>query len=132
MNPKPIHMMIRVREEARSAQFYEAAFDMHPTYRLAFDDFTLVYLRSAALDFEIELTINHGRQEPYDLGTGYGHIAFVVEDLESEHARLAALGLNPRDIKQFSRGDEKLARFFFVEDPDGYKIEVLEAYGHYK
>lgn len=131
MKPKPIHVMLRVLEESRSARFYEAAFDMRPTFRLAFEDFTLVYLRSAGVDFEIELTINHGRQEPYDPGTGYGHIAFVVEDLDSEHARLAALGLNPREIKQFSRGEEKLARFFFLEDPDGYKIEVLEAYGHY-
>ena len=132
MIPKPIHVMIRVLDESRSVKFYADAFGMHPTYRLAFDDFTLVYLRSAVVDFEIELTINHGRKEPYDPGTGYGHVAFVVEDLESERARLAALGLNPQDIKQFSRGAEKLARFFFLEDPDGYKIEILEAYGHYR
>ncbi|MGE4481331.1 VOC family protein [Acidocella sp.] len=130
--PKPVHMMIRVLDEARSTAFYAAAFGMTPSHRLAFDTFTLVYLRNAQSPFEIELTINHGRTEPYDPGNGYGHLAFVVEDLESEHARLRAAGLAPLDIKQFDRHGEKLARFFFIEDPDGYRIEILEHYGHYR
>ncbi len=130
--PKLIHMMIRVLDEARSVAFYESAFGMTPSQRLGFDDFTLVYLRNPENDFEIELTINHGRTEPYDLGSAYGHVAFAVDDLDAEHARLRAAGLNPKDIKQFNRGAEKLARFFFIEDPDGYKIEVLERYGHYQ
>ncbi len=130
--PKLIHMMIRVLNEARSTAFYELAFRMTPSHRLGFDDFTLVYLRNPENDFEIELTINHGHTEPYDLGNGYGHVAFAVDDLDAEHARLKAAGLNPKDIKQFDRESEKLARFFFIEDPDGYKIEVLERYGHYQ
>jgi lactoylglutathione lyase len=130
--PKLIHMMIRVLNEARSAAFYETAFGMIPSHRLEFDDFTLVYLRNPENDFEIELTVNHGRSEPYELGNGYGHVAFAVDDLEAAHARLKAAGLSPKDIKQFDRGNEKLARFFFIEDPDGYKIEVLERYGHYQ
>ena len=130
--PKAIHMMIRVLNEARSRAFYDTAFGMTPSHRLEFPDFTLVYLRNADADFEIELTINHGRAEPYDPGSGYGHIAFAVEDLEAEHARLLAAGLAPKDIKQFDRDGQKLARFFFIEDPDGYKIEILERYGHYQ
>ncbi len=130
--PKLIHMMIRVLEEERSCAFYKAAFGLVPSHRLGFDDFTLVYLRNPEADFEIELTINHGRTAPYDLGTGYGHVAFAVDDLDGAHARLASAGLNPKDIKQFDRGTEKLARFFFIEDPDGYKIELLERYGHYQ
>ena len=130
--PKAIHMMIRVLDEARSREFYDSAFGMQESYRLQFDDFTLVYLRSPAADFEIELTINHGRTEPYAPGTGYGHVAFVVQDLDAAHQRFSALGLQPKDIKQFDRDGEKLARFFFVEDPDGYKIEILEEYGHYR
>lgn len=130
--PKPIHMMIRVLEEARSCAFYQAAFGMAPSHRLAFDDFTLTYLRNPENDFEIELTVNHGRAAPYDLGDGYGHVAFAVDDLDAEHSRLRAAGLSPKDIKQFDRDGKKLARFFFIEDPDGYKIEVLERYGHYQ
>ncbi len=129
---KAIHMMIRVLEEARSVGFYQSAFGLHVADRLAFENFTLVYLRSAAVDFEVELTVNHGRSEPYTLGDGYGHIAFVVENLEAEHARLVAAGLSPNPIKEFMREGTLLAKFFFVSDPDGYKIEVLQRHGRYQ
>jgi len=126
-----IHSMIRVMDEAKTCAFYKTAFDMTPAYRLGFDDFTLVYLRTPENDFELELTINHGRTEPYDLGNGYGHIALNVADLEAEHHRLKTAGLTPKDIKQFDKDGVKIARFFFIEDPDGYKIEVLERSGHF-
>jgi lactoylglutathione lyase len=129
---KAIHMMIRVLDEDRSVDFYRRAFGLDIAERLAFDSFTLVYLRSAEADFEVELTINHGRAEPYDLGNGYGHIAFVVDDLDAEHARLREAGLSPLDIKDFHRGGALLARFFFIADPDGYKVEVVQKHGRYR
>jgi lactoylglutathione lyase len=129
---KAIHMMIRVLEEGRSVAFYQTAFGLHVADRLAFDGFTLVYLRNAAADFEVELTINHGRTEPYALGDGYGHVAFAVENLEAEHARFAAAGLAPNPVKEFMREGALLAKFFFVSDPDGYKIEVLQRHGRYQ
>ena len=129
---KAIHTMIRVRDEARSTRFYEAAFGLSVADRFDFDDFTLVYLRSAEADFEIELTVNKDRAEPYDLGDGYGHVAFAVDDLEAEHARLEAAGLVPRRIVDFAPGGTPLARFFFVADPDGYQIEVLQRAGRYR
>ncbi|MBT9292747.1 VOC family protein [Prosthecodimorpha staleyi] len=129
---KAIHMMIRVLEEARSVAFYGQAFGLAVADRFDFDGFTLVYLRNAENDFEVELTINHGRTEPYELGTGYGHIAFAVADLDAEHARFVAAGLNPNPIKEFHRDGGLMARFFFVQDPDGYKIEVLQTHGRYR
>jgi lactoylglutathione lyase len=123
--------MIRVLEEKRSCAFYDAAFGLQPCHRMDFDDFSLIYLRNAEDDFQLELTVNHGREKPYDLGDGYGHLALNVADLDAEHARFKTLGFNPRDIKQFDKDGKKLARFFFVEDPDGYKIEVLERFGHF-
>lgn len=129
---KAIHMMIRVLEEARSVAFYETAFGLTVADRFAFDGFTLVYLRNPEIDFEVELTINHGRTEPYQLGDGYGHVAFVVDHLEAEHARFASAGLNPNPVKDFHREGALLARFFFVTDPDGYKIEVLQKHGRYR
>ncbi|MCX7325782.1 MAG: VOC family protein [Hyphomicrobiales bacterium] len=128
---KAIHMMVRVLEEARSVAFYETAFGLKVADRFAFDGFTLVYLRNAEADFEVELTINHGRTEAYDLGNGYGHIAFAVDNLEAEHARLAAAGLGPLPVKEFHRDGSLMAKFFFVTDPDGYKIEVLQKHGRY-
>lgn len=129
---KAIHMMIRVVDETRSVDFYKAALDLDIAERFAFDDFTLVYLRNAAADFEIELTVNHGRTEPYDLGTGYGHVAFAVDDLTAEHGRLTAAGLAPNPIKEFVRDGALMARFFFITDPDGYRIEVLQKHGRYR
>ena len=129
---KAIHMMIRARDEARSTAFYATALGLAPADRLDFDTFTLVYLRNPDADFEVELTINKDRAEPYTLGDGYGHIAFVVDDLATEHARLAAAGLAPGPIKDFNRNDTLLARFFFLEDPDGYRIEVLQRHGRYR
>jgi lactoylglutathione lyase len=129
---KAIHSMIRVLDEARSVGFYQKAFGLGIADRFDFDDFTLVYLRNAEADFELELTVNKATSEPYDLGNGYGHIAFAVDDLDAEHARFAAAGLAPRDIVEFNRDGVLMARFFFVQDPDGYKIEVLQKHGRYQ
>ena len=131
MSAKAIHMMVRVLEEKRSVDFYTRAFGLSVADRLGFDSFTLVYLRNAAADFEVELTINHDRKEPYALGDGYGHMAFAVDDLAAEHARFEKAGLMPLAIKEFFRDGKLLAKFFFVSDPDGYKIEVLQKHGRY-
>jgi lactoylglutathione lyase len=128
---KAIHMMVRVRDLDASLKFYERAFGMKLADRFDFDGFTLAYLRNPENDFEIELTWNHGRAEPYELGTGYGHVAFAVADLDGEHKRLSDLGIGPLPIKEFHRDGGLMARFFFVQDPDGYKIEVLQTHGRY-
>jgi len=98
---KAIHSMIRVLEEARSVDFYSKAFGLAVADRLDFPSFTLVYLRNDDADFEVELTINKGHAEPYALGTGYGHIAFVVEDLDHEHARFVDLGVGSQRVEVF-------------------------------
>ena len=129
---KSIHSMIRVLDEARSVAFYEKAFGLTIADRLDFPDFTLVYLCNPESDFEVELTVNKGRTEPYDLGDGYGHLAVSVVDLDAEHARFEAEGLAPRKLVEFAPAGERVARFFFVADPDGYQIEVLERGGRFK
>jgi lactoylglutathione lyase len=128
---RAIHSMIRVLDEARSVDFYRRAFGLTLADRLDFDGFTLIYLHNAETGFELELTVNKGRSAPYDLGDGYGHLAFSVSDLVSEHARLTAEGLAPRRIVDFAPGGQVIARFFFIADPDGYQIEVLERGGRY-
>lgn len=129
---KAIHSMIRVLDLERSIAFYQQAFALEVADRFDFDSFTLAYLRSAEADFEVELTLNKGRTEPYSLGDGYGHIAFCVDDLDAEHGRFEAAGLSPQPVKEFMREGALLARFFFVSDPDGYKIEVLQKHGRYR
>ncbi|HEV7310567.1 VOC family protein [Ensifer sp.] len=129
---KAIHSMIRVLDENRSVAFYRTALGLDIAERLDFDTFTLVYLSNDASEFELELTINKDRTEPYALGDGYGHLALSVDDLDAEHLRLTEAGLNPGKIVAFERDGVLLARFFFLVDPDGYKIEVLKRHGRYK
>lgn len=129
---KPIHSMIRVLDETRSVDFYRRAFGMRIADRYGFDGFTLVYLVADDSPFELELTINHGRTEPYVLGDAYGHIAFAVDDLDAEHARFVAENLDPQPVKEFHREGALMAKFFFVQDPDGYRIEVLQRHGRYR
>lgn len=128
---KMIHSMIRVLDEGRSVDFYNKAFGLEIADRLDFESFTLVYLSNKETGFELELTINKGRSEPYDRGDGYGHLAVSVEDVDAEHKRLGDLGLSPRKLVDFAPGGEVIARFFFIEDPDGYEIEVLQRGGRY-
>lgn len=129
---KPIHSMIRVLDEERSLDFYASAFSMSLRDRFDFDGFTLIYLQTPDSDFELELTVNKGRTEPYDIGDGYGHIAFVTKNLEDQHERMKNIGLKPRDIVEFDRDGSLLARFFFIQDPDGYQVEVLQEFGRYR
>jgi lactoylglutathione lyase len=129
---KAIHTMIRVVDEQKSVEFYNKVFDLDIVDRFDFDSFTLVYLRNREADFEIELTINKEQVEPYSHGSGYGHVAFTVADLDAEHARLGELGVVPGKIVEFNRDGALMARFFFVQDPDGYKIEMIERHGRYQ
>lgn len=132
MTTRIIHTMIRVLDEERSVDFYRRAFSFEIAKRLPFSSFTLTYLVNEATGQEVELTINHDRVDPYTHGDGYGHIGISVSDLEAEHARFKLEEFNPTDIKEFVVDGELLAKFFFVQDPDGYKIEVLQRHGRYQ
>lgn len=129
---KIIHSMIRVLDLDRSLAFYREAFGLTESHRLDFPDFALVYLRNDENDVELELTLNKGRTEPYSHGSGYGHIAVCVDDAASERERFQTLSYAPRELVEFAPDGQLLARFFFVTDPDGYEIEVLERHGHYR
>lgn len=129
---KPIHAMIRVLDEARSVDFYRRAFGLEVADRFRFADFELIYLRNPSSPFEVELTVNFDREEPYTHGDGYGHIAVTVDDLDAEHTRFETERLSPGAVRDMKHEGRTLARFFFVTDPDGYKIEVLQKDGRYQ
>lgn len=128
---KAVHSMIRVLDEEKSVKFYNEAFGLTVAERIDFESFTLVYLSNKESDFEVELTINKGRTEPYNLGDGYGHLAVVVDDLDAEYTRFQELGIKVGKLVDFKNGDVPVARFFFADDPDGYKIEVIQRGGRY-
>lgn len=130
---KIIHSMIRVLDLHQSLRFYADCFGLTPAHRLDFPGFSLVYLRNKENDAELELTWNRDRTEPYSHGDGYGHVGVCVPDVAAERERLIGLGYSPLDVKEFKADDGALiARYFFIQDPDGYKVEVLERHGHYQ
>ena len=128
---RPIHSMIRVLDEARSVAFYRACLGLEVADRYPMDGFTLIYLRDPSSPFELELTVNAGRTEPYVTGDGYGHLAVALDDLEAGRARMEAAGASPGPIRELMREGALLGRFFFVKDPDGYSIEVLQRAGRF-
>ncbi|WP_274058785.1 VOC family protein [Vibrio parahaemolyticus] len=128
---KMIHTMIRVRDLDRSLQFYRDALDLEIKDQYVFDGFSLTYLANEETGFELELTHNYDQSEAYTHGSGYGHLAVSVDDIEQAHKRIKSLGIEAGDIKAFDHQQKHLATFFFVTDPDGYKIEFLQRQGRY-
>jgi lactoylglutathione lyase len=129
---KMIHSMIRVLDEARSVEFYSKVFGLKIADRVDFETFTLIYMSNDESGFELELTVNKGRIEPYNLGDAYGHLAVSVQEVEVEHKRLTDLGLNPGKLVELNRDGKLFGLFFFITDPDGYKIEVLQRHGRFQ
>jgi lactoylglutathione lyase len=121
-----IHTCYRITDVDRSVAFYEA---------LGFQEKRRVPIREEAINVfmnlpedgdepRLELTYNIGRTEPYDLGTGYGHIAITTDDLDGTLSRLAEQGIEPeRPPYTIRDGGNRLC---FVRDPDDYRIEIIE------
>jgi lactoylglutathione lyase len=120
-----IHTCYRVLDLDRSKDFYE---------KLGFEELRRMPIRDEATNLfmglpgdgaRLELTYNHDRTEPYDVGTGYGHIAITTDDLDGTLDRLAADGIEPE--KPPYRVREGGSRICFVRDPDDYRVELIEA-----
>ena len=119
-----IHTCYRIFEIDRSVDFYR---------RLGFEEMARMPIRDEAVNVfmgmpddgaRLELTWNKDQGEPYEIGTGYGHIALTVEDLDATLARLAESGIEPEKPPYTVR--EGGSRLCFVRDPDGYRIELIE------
>ena len=124
MAVKMLHTCVRVKDLEASLKFYKEALGLIETSRKDFPDykFSLVYLSNEEGGYEIELTYNYDVEKPYDLGNGFSHTAVGVEDLEGMREKHIALGYEVTDLKGLP-GSEP--HYYFVTDPDGYKIEVI-------
>jgi lactoylglutathione lyase len=119
-----IHTCYRITDPERSVAFYEAL-GLEKRRELPIRDEAVNYfLGVPGQDSpELELTYNFG-VDSYELGTGYGHVALTVEDLDGTLERLAAQGIEPeREPYTVREGGSRLC---FVRDPDGYRIELIE------
>jgi lactoylglutathione lyase len=121
-----IHTCYRITDIDRSVAFYEALGFQEQGRHPIRDEAVNVFmgLPDDGPDPRLELTFNFGRTEPYELGTGYGHIAITTDDLDSRLAELARQGIEPERPPYTVRDGG--SRLCFVRDPDGYRIEIIE------
>ena len=123
---KFLHTMIRVKDLDKSYKFYTEELGFVESRRKEFPDkkFDLVYLKlPESDDYELELTYNYDQEEAYDLGDGYGHIALSNPDIKSFREELSKKGYEVTELRGLSDNSDK---YFFVTDPDGYQIEIIE------
>ena len=119
-----IHTCYRITDIDRSVSFYEKLGFEEVSRQPIRDEATNVFMGLPGDGARLELTYNHGHDEPYDIGTGYGHIALTVGDLDGVLERLAGEGIRPERPPYTVR--EGGSRLCFVRDPDDYRIELIE------
>lgn len=113
------HFNFNVLDLDRSLKFYKEALGLEPVRWKKKDDFTLCYLGDGRTGFELELTWLKDRTKPYDLGEDEFHLAMAVDDMESAHAHHKDMGCIC--FENTAMG------IYFIEDPDGYWIEIVPA-----
>ncbi len=123
-----LHTMIRVRDMDKSIDFYTRLLGMEMTRRKDYPsgEFTLAFVGYGDENDNavVELTHTWGQQEDYDLGNGFGHLAIGVPDIYGTCEQLESAGVSiPRPPGPMKHGGSVIA---FIEDPDGYKIELIE------
>ncbi|MEO8290811.1 MAG: VOC family protein [Gaiellaceae bacterium] len=121
-----IHTCYRITDPERSVAFYEAVgFEKRAELPIR-DEAVNIFMGLPGDDDRLELTYNFG-VDSYELGTGYGHIALTVDDIDQTLERLAEQGIEPeRPPYTVREGGSRLA---FVRDPDGYRVELIDRGG---
>jgi lactoylglutathione lyase len=124
-----IHTCYRILDIDRSVAFYEALGFREMSRFPIGDEAINVYMNQPEDGEEprLELTYNIDRTEEYEIGTGYGHIAVSVTDLNAVLSSLAERGIEP-ERPPYSVGDDS-SLLCFVRDPDGYRVELIERRG---
>ncbi|TCJ16118.1 lactoylglutathione lyase [Rubrobacter taiwanensis] len=122
-----LHTCYRVYDLDRSIDFYVNKLGLELVRKSPIGDEAVNAFLAVPGEPEprLELTLNYDRERPYELGEGYSHVAFAVEDLDALAERLERAGGVDFESKPHEMGSSG-TRLFFVRDPDGYRIEFLE------
>lgn len=120
-----VHTCVRVRDIDASLRFYEAL-GFERRGRLNFETAYNVYLGLPGDADALELTVNASRDEPYDLGDGYNHVAIAVDDIHATLKGLAEIGVEPEKPPYRPGERADLPQIAFVVDPDGYRVELID------
>jgi lactoylglutathione lyase len=125
-----LHTMVRITDPDRTRPFYEAlGLEFRRDMDIVRDgekEATNYFFGVPGQDEELEFTYNHDGRG-YELGTAYGHVAFAVDDLDATLAQLKEQGIEPE--REPYRVREGGSRICFVQDPDGYRIELIDGSG---
>jgi len=122
--PRFLHTCYRIGNIDRSVDFYEKL-GFEERRRMPIGEEAInVFMGLPGEDPRLELTYNHG-VDSYDLGTGYNHIALLVDDLDGTLERLAGEGIEPEKLPYRPGGRTQGHRIAFVRDPDGYRVELI-------
>lgn len=124
MKYKLLHTSIRVFDLEESLRFYTEALGLTESRRKDFPDseFTLVFLEDETKNYEIELTYNYNPKQPYEIGNGFAHLAFGVNNLEKSRENHIEMGYK---VSKLSGLPGTVPSFYFVTDPDGYHVEII-------
>ena len=127
--PRILHTMIRVRDVDASLRFYRDGLGMNVLDRYDFEKgrFSIIFLSYAGYrdgPAALELTYNWDRSEDYSHGSGYGHVAIGVPDVSAIYDRLPSFGGKQVSAPKSMMPDAPLLAF--VQDPDGYAIELIQ------
>ena len=128
MSTSYIHTCYRILDPARSEDFYVNKLGMSKVGEMDLGSATNHFfaMEEDPASPMLELTHNHDRTAPYDKGDGYAHVAFVVDDLEGTVEGLKGRGINVTLEPKTLTADGNDYRIAFIEDPDGYKIELVQ------
>ena len=123
-----IHTCYRIVDSEKSKEFYAGKLGMKLVGEMHFDTATNYFfaMEADASQPMLELTHNHGQTEPYDMGNGYSHVAFTVDDLEGTVSKLEEAGVEVALQPKTMSVEGHDYRIAFVVDPDGYRVELVE------
>lgn len=126
MGYKMLHTCLRVMDLDKSLEFYQGALGLTEQRRIDYPEhgFTLVYLSDQPGGYELELTYNYNPDKPYEIGNGYSHMAVETKDLQTSHEKHQNMGYQVTKLMGLP-GSEPT--YYFVTDPDGYRVEVIKA-----